>query len=63
MLMIIHNTQEALGRKKSGATVVLIIIFSDKTYLTKFKGKSAYLVYLTIRNLPKEICCKPSIQN
>jgi hypothetical protein len=40
--------------------VVPLIISSDKTQLTLFRGKSAYLVYLTIGNIPKEIHCKPS---
>lgn len=38
-----------------------VIISSDKTRLTKFKGKTAYPVYLTIGNLPKEIRRKPSM--
>ncbi|KAH9913158.1 uncharacterized protein B0H18DRAFT_1126517 [Fomitopsis serialis] len=37
-----------------------IIISSDKTQLTTFRSKSAYPVYLTIGNLPKEIRRKPS---
>lgn len=45
-----------------GATIVPIIISSDKTQLTLFRNKSAYPVYLTIGNLPKEIRRKPSRQ-
>ena len=37
-----------------------VIISSDKTQLTDFGGKTAYPVYLTIGNLPKEIRRKPS---
>jgi hypothetical protein len=37
-----------------------VIISSDKTQLTLFRGKSAYPVYLTIGNVPKNICRKPS---
>ncbi|KAI9448874.1 hypothetical protein BJY52DRAFT_1206479 [Lactarius psammicola] len=41
-------------------TVIPVIISSDKTQLTLFRGKSAYPVYLTIGNIPKEIRRKPS---
>lgn len=37
-----------------------LIISSDKTQLTVFGNKTAYPVYLTIGNLPKEIRRKPS---
>jgi Plavaka transposase len=43
-------------------TIVPIIISSDKTQLTTFRGKQAYPVYLTIGNLPKHIHQKPSQQ-
>lgn len=36
-----------------------MIISSDKTQITLFGGKTAYPVYLTIGNIPKEICRKP----
>ena len=49
-----------LEREKPGATIVPIIISSDKTQLTQFRNKSAYPVYLTIGNLPKDIRRKPS---
>jgi hypothetical protein len=39
---------------------VPIIISSDKTQLTLFGNKTAYPVYLTIGNIPKEIRRKPS---
>jgi Plavaka transposase len=37
-----------------------VLISSDKTQLTDFGGKTAYPVYLTIGNIPKEIRRKPS---
>ena len=43
-----------------GATIIPIIISSDKTQLTLFRNKTAYPVYLTIGNIPKEIRRKPS---
>ncbi|THV03159.1 hypothetical protein K435DRAFT_817339 [Dendrothele bispora CBS 962.96] len=56
------NTQKALEQQKPGATVVPVILSSDKTQVTLFRNKSAYPVYLTIGNLPKEIRRKPSQQ-
>ncbi|KZT63719.1 hypothetical protein DAEQUDRAFT_679874 [Daedalea quercina L-15889] len=53
-------TQELLECEKPGATVMPIILSSDKTQLTSFRNKTAYPVYLTIGNLPKEIRRKPS---
>lgn len=43
-----------------GATIIPIIISSDKTQLTVFGNKSAYPVYMTLGNIPKEIRRKPS---
>src|ERR1700727_1184505 len=43
-----------------GATIIPIILSSDKTQLTLFRGKSAYPVYLGIGNIPKDIRRKPS---
>lgn len=61
-MLINMSCQKKLDKdKKYDATVVPIIISSDKTRLTKFKGKSAYPVYMTIGNLPKEIRRKPSL--
>lgn len=37
-----------------------VILSSDKTQLTVFRGKTAYPIYLTIGNIPKDICRKPS---
>ncbi|KAH9830938.1 uncharacterized protein C8Q71DRAFT_883208 [Rhodofomes roseus] len=53
-------TQKMLEKQRPGATVMPIIISSDKTQLTQFRNKTAYPVYLTIGNLPKEIRRKPS---
>ncbi|KAF8065173.1 hypothetical protein FPV67DRAFT_1653931 [Lyophyllum atratum] len=54
------STQEMLEKDKPGATIVPIIISTDKTQLTLFRNKSAYPIYLTIGNIPKEIRSKPS---
>ncbi|KAF8487819.1 hypothetical protein F5888DRAFT_1796512 [Russula emetica] len=54
------NTQKAVEANTPGATIVPVIISSDKTQLTDFGGRTAYPVYLTIGNLPKEIRRKPS---
>ncbi|KAG1851214.1 hypothetical protein C8R48DRAFT_750017 [Suillus tomentosus] len=54
------DTQRALDQRRPGATIIPIIILSDKTQVTMFRNKSAYPVYLTIGNIPKEIRRKPS---
>ncbi|PPR02155.1 hypothetical protein CVT26_012116 [Gymnopilus dilepis] len=54
------KVQSATRRKN--ITIVPIIISSDKTQLTEFRGKTAYPVYFTIGNLPKHIRRKPSRQ-
>ncbi|KAN0131561.1 hypothetical protein V8E53_010669 [Lactarius tabidus] len=54
------SVQTTLESHRPGATVVPIIISSDKTQLTLFRGKSTYPVYLTIRNVPKAIRRKPT---
>ena len=44
-----------------GATIAPLILSSDKTHLSQFRGdKSAWPVYLTIRNISKEVRCSPS---
>ncbi|KAI6033758.1 hypothetical protein PISMIDRAFT_115458 [Pisolithus microcarpus 441] len=44
----------------SGSTVAPVILASDKTELSQFKGdKNAWPVYSSIRNLLKEVCCQP----
>ncbi len=52
--------QTTLESHHPGATVIPVIVSSDKTQLTLFRGKTAYPVYLTIGNIPKEIRRKPS---
>ena len=52
--------QTTLESNQPGATVIPVIISSDKTQLTLFRGKTAYPVYLTIGNIPKAIRRKPS---
>ncbi|KAH8980428.1 hypothetical protein EDB86DRAFT_3236727 [Lactarius hatsudake] len=52
--------QTSLEAHQPGATVIPVIISSDKTQLTLFRGKAAYPVYLTIGNVPKDIRRKPS---
>ncbi|KAJ7862972.1 hypothetical protein B0H13DRAFT_1899820 [Mycena leptocephala] len=54
------STQEAVERDHPGATIIPIIISSDKTQFTVFGNKTAYPVYMTIGNIPKEIRRKPS---
>jgi hypothetical protein len=49
-----------LEEQKPGATVVPILLSSDRTQVTQFGSKSAYPVYLTIGNLPKDIRRKPA---
>ena len=55
--------QKGVKRVTPGATIIPIIILSNKTQVTLFRNKTAYPVYLTIGNLPKLICCKPSRQS
>ena len=45
----------ALKAHCAGATVILVVISSDKTQLTLFRGKTAYPVYMTIGNIQKNI--------
>ncbi|KAI9059490.1 hypothetical protein FKP32DRAFT_1614234 [Trametes sanguinea] len=56
------SVQKTLEAENPGATVVPIIVSSDKTQVTLFRNKSAYPVYLTIGNLPKAIRQKPGRQ-
>ncbi|KAF8152285.1 hypothetical protein B0H34DRAFT_111607, partial [Crassisporium funariophilum] len=52
------NTQNDLLK---GATIAPLILSSDKTQLSQFRGdKKAWPVYLTIGNISKEIRCQPS---
>ncbi|KAG7096157.1 hypothetical protein E1B28_006830 [Marasmius oreades] len=52
--------QEEFEKSHSGATIIPVIISSDKTQVTLFRNKTAYPVYMTIGNLPKFIRRKPS---
>ncbi|KAG1836595.1 hypothetical protein C8R48DRAFT_623187 [Suillus tomentosus] len=56
------NSQKHLDRERPGATIIPVIISSDKTQVTMFHNKTAYPVYMTIGNIPKDICRKPSRQ-
>ncbi|KAI9451738.1 hypothetical protein BJY52DRAFT_1154329 [Lactarius psammicola] len=56
------SVQQSLELRKSGATVIPVIISSDKTQLTHFRSKSAYPIYLSIGNIPKELRSKPTQQ-
>jgi len=55
-----HWPQESLEAIQPGAMIIPMIVSSDKTQLTHFHNKQAYLVYLTIRNIPKDVHWKPS---
>jgi hypothetical protein len=57
VLTLWQNTLEA---RKPGATIVPVIISSDRTQVTLFGSKTAYPVYLTIGNIPKDMRRKPS---
>ncbi|KAH9161635.1 hypothetical protein EDB89DRAFT_2116804 [Lactarius sanguifluus] len=50
----------SLEARNAGATVIPLIISSDKTLLTHFRDKEAYLIYLGIGNIPKSTHRKPS---
>ncbi|KIL60573.1 hypothetical protein M378DRAFT_14041, partial [Amanita muscaria Koide BX008] len=52
--------QNVLEARKRGATIVPVLLSSDRTQVTVFGSKTAYPVYVTIGNLPKEIRRKPS---
>ncbi|KAI0716908.1 hypothetical protein C8Q76DRAFT_795145 [Earliella scabrosa] len=54
------DTQKEIEKRKPGATIIPVILSSDKTQLTLFGSKTAYPVYLTIGNLPKDIRRKTS---
>ena len=56
----IYDIQTFLEARKPGASVIPVIVSSDRTKVTLFGSKTAYPLYLTIGNLPKEIRCKPS---
>ncbi|THU93081.1 hypothetical protein K435DRAFT_799989 [Dendrothele bispora CBS 962.96] len=54
------SRQVFLDQTKRGGTVIPIILSSDKRLVTNFCGKSAYPLYLTLGNIPKELRKKPS---
>ncbi|KAJ6558401.1 hypothetical protein B0H19DRAFT_1261922 [Mycena capillaripes] len=54
------SAQAEVEKNHPGATIIPIIISSDKTQLTVFGNKTAYPVYMTLGNIPKEIRRKPS---
>ena len=45
--------QIILESKDLSATIIPVIILSDKTQVTLFHNKSTYPIYLTISNIPK----------
>ena len=49
-----------LESHRPGATVIPVLVSSDKTQLTLFRNKMAYPIYLMIGNILKDIRCKPS---
>ncbi|KAI0056689.1 hypothetical protein BV25DRAFT_1813639 [Artomyces pyxidatus] len=57
---ILSCAQVEIDKVERGGTVVPVIGSTDKTQLTLFRNKSAYPIYLTIGNIPKEIRRKPS---
>ncbi|KIJ60181.1 hypothetical protein HYDPIDRAFT_32447 [Hydnomerulius pinastri MD-312] len=54
------QTQKSLEERTPGATIIPILLSSDKTQVTLFRNKAAYPIYMTIGNIPKEIHRKPS---
>ncbi|KAF7369778.1 hypothetical protein MVEN_00309900 [Mycena venus] len=54
------ETQKTLEKRCPGATIVLVIISTDKTQIMMFRNKAAYPVYMTIGNILKDIRHKPS---
>ena len=58
---LMTRLQIELEKVHPGAMIIPLIISTDKTYLTLFHNKSAYPIYLTIGNIPKEIQRKPSL--
>ena len=52
----------ALEKDLPGATIIPVLISTDKTQLTSFRNKSAYPIYMTIGNIPKEIRRKTSMR-
>ncbi|KAJ7226911.1 hypothetical protein GGX14DRAFT_313247, partial [Mycena pura] len=58
----LQSSNSAQGKLPVGATVVPVILASDKTQLSTFSGdKQAWPVYLSVGNLSKDIRRKPSL--
>jgi hypothetical protein len=57
---LLTPVQKQVEKKNPGATIIPILLSSDKTQLTMFGNKSAYPVYMTIGNILKETRRKPS---
>ncbi|KAJ6614114.1 hypothetical protein B0H10DRAFT_1950909 [Mycena sp. CBHHK59/15] len=51
-----------IEKRCPGATIVPVMILTDKTQTAMFRNKAAYPVYMTIGNIPKDTRCKPSRQ-
>ena len=61
--MLTNELMEILSKKNLpiGSTIAPLIISSDKTQLSQFRGdKSAWPVYLTIGNIAKAVRRKPT---
>ncbi|KAJ6497170.1 hypothetical protein C8R47DRAFT_972715 [Mycena vitilis] len=56
------RTQKTLEQRRPGATIIPVMISTDKTQTTMFRNKAAYPVYMTIGNIPKDTRRKPSRQ-
>ena len=52
--------QKELEKEFPGITIIPVILSSDKTKVVLFGTKTAYPVYMTIGNIPKDIRRKPS---
>lgn len=52
---LLFPMQKQVERDSPGATIIPLIFSSNKTQLTLFGDKTAYPVYMSIGNLPKEI--------
>ncbi|KAF7312828.1 hypothetical protein MKEN_00966300 [Mycena kentingensis (nom. inval.)] len=57
---LLTATQKILESEKPGATILPLIISTDKAQTTTFRNKSCYPMYATIANIPEDIRCKPS---
>ena len=62
MFKLLTRAQAAIEKDTPGATIVPVLVSTDKTQLTQFRNKSAYPIYMTIGNIPKEIRRKTSLR-